>query len=84
MPTIRTDPRISINSMAEYLGATASRRQRIVEEQKRPPTFRVNWYQFAQDTITQFIVAGEVYSTPNTSTRRIQDVSAACREIVLM
>ena len=58
MPTVRNDPRISINSMAEYLGASASRRQRIVEEQKRPPTFRVNWYQFAQDAITSFIVGG--------------------------
>lgn len=44
--------------MAEYLGAAASRRQKIVEEQKRPPTFRVNWYQFAQDAVTRFIAGG--------------------------
>jgi hypothetical protein len=56
--TTRTDPRISVNKLSEYLQATAGRRRRLVQEQKTPATFQVNWYAFAQSVIPSFIIGG--------------------------
>lgn len=52
---VREEPRISINKLGEYLGASPRRRRTIIEQQKRPPTFIVTYYQDAQDAITRYI-----------------------------
>jgi hypothetical protein len=54
----QTEPRISVNKLAEYLEAAPARRHKIVEDQKNPPTFMVTWYQDAQDAISEFILGG--------------------------
>ena len=55
---IRTEPRISLNALTEYLHVNASRRRKIIEEQKRPNDFQVIYYQYAQDAIAKFIADG--------------------------
>lgn len=54
----RLQPRISLNALTAYLNATAARRRRIIEEQKRPNDFQVIYYQPAQDAIVEFLVSG--------------------------
>jgi hypothetical protein len=54
----RDEPRISLNQLTEYLVATAARRKRIIEQQKRPNDFQVIYYQDAQDAIQRFIAGG--------------------------
>ncbi len=54
----RDEPRISINQLAQYLVASPLRRRRIIAGQKRPPTFMVNWYEFAKNVIASFVVGG--------------------------
>jgi hypothetical protein len=41
-------PVISINPLAEYLEATAARRNRILEEQINPDPIKLPWYQLAK------------------------------------
>jgi hypothetical protein len=53
----RLQPRISLNALTEYLKANATRRRRIIEEQKRPNDFQVIYYQPAQDAIVEFLVS---------------------------
>jgi hypothetical protein len=55
----RTSPRVTMNALAEYLTAPASRRRTIVAEQKSPKTFRVVYYAEAEDAITGTIAGGE-------------------------
>lgn len=52
----RHAPRFSVNSLSEYLVANASRRRRILEEQKRPRDFQVIYYKEAEEAIVRFIV----------------------------
>ena len=47
----RTSPRITMNALAEYLTASASRRRTIVSDQKSPKAFRVAYYGDAEDAI---------------------------------
>lgn len=54
----RDKPRISLNQLAMYLTSDAKKRRRIIEEQKDPQTFRVNWYEYAQDKIVRFVAGG--------------------------
>lgn len=54
----RMSPRISTNKLAEYMRATPSRRRKIIEQQKNPPTYMVTWYADAQSAITKFILGG--------------------------
>ncbi len=54
----RSSPRLSVNQLATYLVATPSQRRRIIRTAKFPPTFMVNWYDFARLAITDFIVTG--------------------------
>jgi hypothetical protein len=54
----RSVPRISINKLGEYMTATASRRRRIIQDQKYPPDFQVARYTEAQEAISEFLAAG--------------------------
>jgi len=55
----RSQPRIAVNALAQYLIAPAGRRHRIIVEQKRPKTFQVNYYDPATDAICEFL-AGQI------------------------
>ncbi len=48
---IRQSPRVSLNKLGEYSVASATRRARIIKDQKRPKTFIVNRYQAAETAI---------------------------------
>lgn len=54
----REDPRISITKLGEYLTTNPLQRQRILEDQKRPPAFQVARYTFAQNSIVRFLSDG--------------------------
>lgn len=52
-------PRVSLNALSRYLTATqAGRRRRIVADQKRPQTYRLNYYEPAADAVLGFLLAG--------------------------
>ncbi len=53
-----TDPKISLNKLAEYLTATPSRRRRIVQDQQDPKAFIAARYGDARDAIVEFIASG--------------------------
>lgn len=55
---IRHEPRISINSLAEYLTASPTRRASIVRDQKYPRGGIVARYTEAEDAIVAFLAAG--------------------------
>lgn len=60
---VREEPRISINKLAEYLTCTPRKRNTIVKEQKRPPTFKAYYYQPSHDAIVNFLSSrGSHYS----------------------
>ena len=52
---VREEPRISINKLAEYLISSPRKRNTIVKNQKRPPTFKTYYYQPSQDAIVEFL-----------------------------
>lgn len=54
----RPSPRISATKLGEYLTATASRRRKIVEDQKYPPPFQVARYTEAEKAIVEFLTTG--------------------------
>ena len=54
----RADPRISAPKMGEYLEATASRRERILRDQKFPQTFITVRYGGASDVIRRALLRG--------------------------
>lgn len=58
-PLERVTPRISVNSLAEYLTAGASRRLAIIRNQKRPRTFVVAIYKEAEEAIREYLTAGD-------------------------
>ena len=53
---IRTEPRVSVNKLGEYMTATARRRKGIIETQKSPADFIVPRYDPATSAIAQSIV----------------------------
>jgi hypothetical protein len=55
---VRSEPRISLNKLGEYMVATPRRRRRIIIEQKRPPDFQTARYTEAQDAIASFLATG--------------------------
>jgi hypothetical protein len=55
----RTNPRISINKLGEYLATTsATRRRSIIRAQKNPIPIRVAHYNYAREVIQRFIAGG--------------------------
>lgn len=51
---MRAVPRISLNKLGEYMNASASRRKRIIAEQREPKTFIVARYTDAMDVICDY------------------------------
>jgi hypothetical protein len=49
-------PRISVNKLGEYMGATVSRRRQIIKDQKNPRAFKAAYYTPAQDALTKYLV----------------------------
>ncbi len=60
MSTGLTSPRVSINQLATYLVSTPAQRRRLIQNAKTPPTFLVNWYEFARQAINDFVSGGMV------------------------
>jgi hypothetical protein len=56
---IRRSPRLSVNALAQYIVAPAARRERILREQKYPPTFRTTWYGLAARVILRYLIDPE-------------------------
>lgn len=56
---VREEPRISVNKLSEYAASNdATRRRRIIVDQKRPKPYIPTMYTEAQDVIADFLVAG--------------------------
>lgn len=51
----RTQPRISVNKLGEYITAAPARRRRIIVDQKRPRTFIAPRYGTAERKIVEFL-----------------------------
>ena len=62
--SIRKSPRVTINALAEYLIASATRRRRIVSDQKQPKSFQVTYYSEAQEAISRFLANGFISERP--------------------
>lgn len=57
-PKVRIEPRISLNKLAEYLSTNkASRRERILLDQKYPPTFQTIRYDAARQIMQQLLAS---------------------------
>lgn len=52
----RSQPRISITKLGEYMVASPTRRRRIVIDQKRPQDYIVARYNDAQESIAEFLI----------------------------
>jgi hypothetical protein len=55
---VRTEPRISVNTLGDYMLATPARRRSILVQQTTPPTFMVTYYEDAQQVIREFYEHG--------------------------
>ncbi|MDP2360629.1 MAG: hypothetical protein Q8O14_07735 [bacterium] len=55
---VRSNPRISVNKLGEYMVASAARRRGLVRDQKRPRDFIVARYSDAYTAIREFLVSG--------------------------
>ena len=58
MSKTRTQPQISVNKLAEYLEANATRRRQIVLDAKYPEKFIVTRYKDAREIIKQYLTNG--------------------------
>lgn len=54
----RTEPRISVNKLGEYMVASAARRRGIIRDQKRPRDFIVTRYKDAVAPMVSFLEGG--------------------------
>ena len=51
-------PKISVNKLGEYLGASPSRRRTIIKDQKNPSTFKAARYKDAREAIVDYAASG--------------------------
>lgn len=72
----RTEPRISVNKLGEYLTASPTRRRRIVVDQKRPSDFIVARYREASDAIIRFLFQGQSVDFLRGEIARISNIEA--------
>jgi hypothetical protein len=56
MAKVHKEPRFSVNKLGEYMFATASRRKKIIEDQKYPNSFIVSGYKEAREAIVKYII----------------------------
>lgn len=61
---VRETPRVTVNSLAEYLIAGAARRQKIILEQKRPKDFQVIYYDEAEEAIIDYLASQRESTAP--------------------
>jgi len=52
---VRTEPRFSVNKLAEYMTAPARRRRRLILDQIRLVVYKVGYYTRARSALTRFI-----------------------------
>ena len=52
----RSQPRISVTKLGEYMVASPTPRRRIVIDQKRPQDYIVARYNDAQESIAEFLI----------------------------
>lgn len=62
---MRSNPRISLNKLAEYIFARPGRQQTIIRDQKRPNDFIVARYRLAEEAIKNFILQPQQNSLQN-------------------
>ncbi len=62
---MRSEPRISLNKLAEYIFARPGRQQTIIRDQKRPSDFIVARYHWAEEAIKNFILRPQQNSLQN-------------------
>jgi hypothetical protein len=74
----RSDPRISLNKLAEYLDASPARRRKIVRDQKEPKPFIVARYTEAEKAIVDSICAGTL--RPATTAMKALETNAPTTE----
>lgn len=53
---VRSNPRVSVNKLGEYMVAKPARRLSIIRNQKRPADFIVAYYSQAEDAIAESII----------------------------
>lgn len=53
---VREKPRFSVNKLGEYLTAKATRRKKLIEEQKYPNQFAQTVYKIAREAIIRYII----------------------------
>jgi len=58
MTRVRSNPRISIAKVAEYMVASAGRRHTILRDQKFPPAFKASRFRDAYAALSEILVAG--------------------------
>jgi len=54
---VRNEARISVNKLGEYLGATPSKRHKLLNDQKRPAAFKAPYYQEAERPIVDYLTS---------------------------
>ncbi len=52
------EPRFSVNKLGEYMGAKASRRRKLIHDQKYPSPFMTSRYRVAREAIVKFFISG--------------------------
>jgi hypothetical protein len=51
-------PKISVNKLGEYMGATAGRRRTIISDQKNPSVFKAAYYSDAREVLSEYLAGG--------------------------
>lgn len=62
---MRSNPRISLNKLAEYIVARPARQRTIIKDQKHPSDFIVARYRLAEEAIRSFILQPQTNSLQN-------------------
>jgi hypothetical protein len=57
----RPHPSISISKLGEYMGASASRRRRIIRDRREPPEVKTLHWRHARTAITSYVANGGQY-----------------------
>ena len=69
--SVRNAPRITLNALAEYMTASASRRRTILAEQRDPKAFRVAYYAEAEAAIVSALSDGRSVDALDEGRKRV-------------